>query len=103
VITHTCWKAVAERCIALRVVIDGDDRGDRTRFAARLGVELARWSNAERSYPLSIGLAFRLIEVFPGLSLDWLYFGKTDGLSVKMFKLLDAGRFSNEDKSLQRE
>ena len=96
-------EATAHRCRLIRFVVEGNGHGDRTRFAARLGVEPARWSNAECGYPLSIGLAFLLIEVFPGLSLDWLYFGKTDGLSVKMFKLLDAGRISNEDKSLQRE
>ena len=95
--THPFWRAVAERCIALRIAVEGDGRGCKTRFAKRIGVERSRWRNVENSFALSRGLAFRLIKVFPGLSLDWLYFGKTDGLSTKMSELLDEGRFRDED------
>jgi len=77
--------------------MEGNDRGAQIRFAKRIRVHISVWNNIENSYALSRTLAFRLREVFPGLSLDWLYFGETDGLSVKMFKLLDEGRFRDED------
>jgi hypothetical protein len=32
--------------------------------------------------------AIRLCEEYPGLSLDWIYFGKTDGLSPEYRKKL---------------
>jgi hypothetical protein len=97
------WDDVAVRCRALRVAFEGDEHGAQAQFAKRIGVEITSWNNVENSFALSRTLAFRLVEVFPGLSLDWLYYGRLDGLSVKMFELLDAGRFSGEDKTLPRE
>lgn len=53
-------------------------------FAAFLGIPPSRWNNLERGYPLSKDIALLLCRRVSGVSLDWLYFGKTDGLSVKL-------------------
>jgi len=72
---------VAERLLLLQVVLEGTERGASARMAERLGITLHRWYNVLRGSPLSIGLAQQIIRKFPGVSLDWLYFGRPDGLS----------------------
>lgn len=57
-------------------------------FAAFLGIPSTRWNNLENGYPLSKEVAFLLVRKVPGLSLDWLYFGKTDGLSIRLARQL---------------
>lgn len=49
-----------------------------------IGVEFNRWNNVERGLPLSHDLAVRLCQKFPGVTLDWLYFGKADGLPLEL-------------------
>ena len=50
-------------------------------FARHLGIQDNRWTNLENGYPLSREMAFLLVRKVSGLSLDWLWRGKTDGLS----------------------
>jgi hypothetical protein len=47
-------------------------------------VSRRRWNNLENGYPLSKEFALLLVRRMSGLSLDWLYFGRTDGLSDGM-------------------
>jgi hypothetical protein len=81
--------AVAARLTTLRQVVAGDNQ---TAFARQMGIEVKRWNNFERGSPLSKEIAFILVNKIPGLSLDWLYRGVEDGLSVKLQReLADAG------------
>jgi hypothetical protein len=57
-------------------------------FSAALGIEFNRWNNIELKGPLSISVATKVVNRFPGLTLDYLYFGKTDGLSMAMARRL---------------
>jgi hypothetical protein len=57
-------------------------------FSAALGIEFNRWNNIELKGPLSISVAMKVVNRFPGVTLDYLYFGKTDGLSVAMARRL---------------
>jgi transcriptional regulator with XRE-family HTH domain len=50
-------------------------------FARFLGVSKARWNNFERGYPLSKEMIFLLCEKIDGLTSDWLYFGRTRGMT----------------------
>jgi len=59
-------------------------------FAAFLGVSPQRWNNVEVGYPLSRDMAFLLVSKVPGLSLDWLYFGRADGLPLELARRLGA-------------
>jgi hypothetical protein len=64
----------------LRKCISG---GSQTAFAARLGIEVQRWNNFERGSPLSKEVAILIVQTFPDVTLDWLFLGKTDGLTLK--------------------
>jgi len=79
---------IAERLLLLQEVLEGTERGASARMAERLGITLHRWYNVLRGSPLSIGLAQRIVLTFPGLSLDWLYFGRPDGLSCPIAERL---------------
>ena len=59
-----------------------------TMFAAFLGVSPQRWNNVENGKPLGHEMAIRLVRAVPGLTLDWLYFGKPDGLPLELARRL---------------
>jgi transcriptional regulator with XRE-family HTH domain len=54
---------------------------ERKEFVTRLGIGFADWNNYEDARmlvpPLSAG---KLVELVPGLTLDWIYLGRTNGL-----------------------
>lgn len=49
-------------------------------FADRLGISYNRYNNIEQGRPLGKDLAFMICQKFPGVTLDWLFFGRRDGL-----------------------
>ena len=57
-------------------------------FAAFLNVSVQRWNNVETGFPLGNQLAFLLVKKVPGLTLDWLYLGKPDGLPLELARRL---------------
>lgn len=59
-----------------------------TAFAAFLRIEQKRWYNVENGYPLSKDLALLLVQRIPGLSIDWLWLGRPDGLSLSLARRL---------------
>lgn len=59
-----------------------------TAFAAHLGIGYQRWNAFENGFPLSREVAFVLVKKFPGVSLDWLYFGKIDALPLELARRL---------------
>ncbi len=79
---------LATRLKALRYMIAGDNQ---TTFAAQMGIEVKRWNNFERGSPLSKEIAFLLVQKIPGLTLDWLFLGREDGLTrTRQLELADA-------------
>jgi len=79
---------LAKRLKALRYMIAGDNQ---TTFAAQMGIEVKRWNNFERGSPLSKEIAFLLVQKIPGLTLDWLFLGREDGLTrTRQLELADA-------------
>ena len=72
---------VARRLKVLRQVVAGENQ---TAFAARLGMEMKRWNNFERGYPLSKEIAFLIVQKVPGVTLDWLWLGNESGLPLKL-------------------
>lgn len=67
-----------QRLKLLREIVSGENQ---TEFAERLGVPFKRWSNYERGYPVPRETAFALMHKFPGISIEWLWFGMTGNLS----------------------
>lgn len=76
------------RLKALRHMVSGENQ---TTFAAKIGIEVKRWNNFERGSPLSKEIAILLVQNIPGLTLDWLFLGKEDGLTrTRQAELADA-------------
>ena len=62
----------------LRQIISDENQQD---FADRLGIDMKRWNNYERGYPVPREIAFLLMDTFPGISVEWIWFGMTGNLS----------------------
>ena len=75
----------AERLVRLREAVGYPTA---TAFAKFLGIGQQRWANYENGFPLSREIIFRLVQSIPGLTSDWLYFGKPDGLPVDLARRL---------------
>ncbi len=77
------------------------DRGNQTAFAAgRLKIGVKRWNNMERGGALSKDIAFKLVRAFPAVTLEWLWFGKIDHLSMSVQDALEkAQRELEEDEA----
>lgn len=58
-------------------------------FAAFLGVTNTRWNNVENGQPLGIDLALTVVQK-TGVTLDWLYLGAPEGLTVDLARRLGA-------------
>jgi hypothetical protein len=76
----TGWDRAAyqRRLKLLREIISGENQQD---FAERLGIPFKRWNNYERGYPVPRETAFALLQRFPGISVEWLWFGWEGNLS----------------------
>lgn len=92
-------EAVSERLRLLRKALDFDTS---SAFAAHLGVSPQRWNNVENHVPLGRDLALTLVQKHPGLTLDWLYRGKTEGLPLALARLLGALEGSGITKTTPR-
>jgi transcriptional regulator with XRE-family HTH domain len=80
--------AVGKRLKAVRLA-SGIERKE---FVTRLGIGFADWNNYEDARmlvpPLSAG---KLVELVPGLTLDYVYLGRTNGLDADLHrKLIEA-------------
>jgi transcriptional regulator with XRE-family HTH domain len=80
--------AVGKRLKAVRLA-SGIERKE---FVTRLGIGFADWNNYEDARmlvpPLSAG---KLVELVPGLTLDYIYLGRTNGLDADLHrKLIEA-------------
>src|SRR5262252_8252273 len=79
---------VAQRLLLLQEMFEGTGRGASGRMAQRLGITFHHWYNVLRGSPLSIALAQRIVLKFPGVSLDWLYLDRPEGLSCQIAEKL---------------
>lgn len=77
--------AVPLRLKQIRVLLEFEGQQQMADF---LDVSFNRYNNVERGSPLSHDLAVRICQKVPGMTLDWLYFGKTDGLPLGLAKRL---------------
>jgi hypothetical protein len=82
---------IAQRLLLLQEMVEGTGRGASGRMAQRLGITFHHWYNVLRGSPLSIALAQRIVLKFPGVSLDWLYLDRPEGLSCQIAEQLGCG------------
>jgi len=80
---------IARRLRILRHHVAGSEQGSRARFAAQIGIEYKRWNNFERGYPIPRDMAIHLVRAIHGLTLDWVYLGRQDGLSMRLQRELE--------------
>jgi transcriptional regulator with XRE-family HTH domain len=66
------------------------------KFAEKLGISPARYGNIEAGSNLSIEVAQLIVNVVPGISLDWLYNAREDGLSVSLRQRLASAAAQTE-------
>jgi transcriptional regulator with XRE-family HTH domain len=65
-------------------------RGGQSRFADFLGVRGGMLNQVELGHlSLSKAAAFRIVEKFPGVTLEWLWWGDRKGLTVEMAQKLE--------------
>jgi hypothetical protein len=82
---------VAQRLLLLQEMLEGTGRGASVRMAQSLGITPHHWYNVLRGSSLGIALAQRIVRTFPGVSLDWLYLGRPEGLSCEIAEKLGCG------------
>ena len=81
-------ETIADRVVRLREALDYKGRGGQLAFALKLDIFNSSLNMIEKGTPMSKDIAFRLVKLVPGLTLDWLYFGKPDGLTLEIQRLL---------------
>ena len=87
----------SKRARRLREAMGFNGRGGQQAFANFLGVDRGRWNNVECGAPLSKDMALRIVRKFPGVtSLDWLFLGRTDGLTAEMARALSEPSKGND-------
>jgi hypothetical protein len=59
-------------------------------WARRVGWSISQLSNYESGVPLSKNAAIGLAVLIPGLTTDWLFLGREQGLSVDLLQRLKA-------------
>jgi hypothetical protein len=59
-------------------------------LVAALDISHSRWANWLAGYNVPTNEAAKMLTLIPGLDLDWLYFGRQEGLSGQILKRLDA-------------
>jgi hypothetical protein len=58
-------------------------------FAAAIGASPTRWNNIENSGALSREIAFKIVQKFPGVTTDYLWFGRMDGMPLQRVRQLE--------------
>lgn len=80
-------EAYKRRLRILREIVSGENQQE---FAERLGIDMKRWNNYERGYPVPREIAFLLKEKIPGLDPTWLWWGWTGNMADHLLKRIHA-------------
>lgn len=86
----------SKRARRLREAMGFNGRGGQQKFAELLGVGRGRWNNVECGAPLGKEMALRIVRKYPGVTLDWLFLGRTEGLTVEMARVLSGPSKGND-------
>jgi hypothetical protein len=94
---------VAQRLLLLQETFEGTGRGASVRMAQSLEITPHHWYNVLRGTSLGIALAQRIVRTFPGVSLDWLYLGRPEGLSCQIAEKLGYGAAHSAEQKTSQE
>jgi hypothetical protein len=78
------WSEVGERLRIIRTLVGYGDHGGQKQFARDFKFGPTQWNNWENGHPIPWQEAVRVTSAVPGLTLDWIYLGVRDGLTVKL-------------------
>lgn len=90
-------EAYIKRLRMLREIVCGSSDISQQEFADRLGIDMKRWNNYERGYPVPREIAFMLHKEFPGVSIEWIWFGNPNNLSDQYRKKVEAIEAADRD------
>jgi hypothetical protein len=74
----------------LRVLREAEGEDSSSGWAERMGLTVAQYSNYENGYPLPRDPAIVMAREIPGLTTDWLFMGREEGLSFDLRRRLRA-------------
>lgn len=81
-------KHLPDEALRLRQLREALDFPTANSFAAFLDISTTRYNNIENGTPLSRDVVFRLVQRVPGLTSDWLYFGRPEGMPFELARRL---------------
>lgn len=58
-------------------------------FCRRYKFSVSQWSNYEAGFKPSLAVSEQLVTQIDGLSLDWIYRGKTGGMTLRIIEILN--------------
>jgi transcriptional regulator with XRE-family HTH domain len=88
--------AYKRRLRLLREIVSGENQND---FAERIGIDMKRWNNYERGYPIPREVAFILHAEIPGVSIEWIWWGMTGNLSQSFIDRLKMAEQVERERS----
>jgi hypothetical protein len=71
-------------------------------FCANYNFGYTNWHNYEKGFSVPNEVGLRIVEMVPGLSLDWLYRGRADGMAhdlVMAFRRTEAALSAAESRT----
>jgi hypothetical protein len=69
-------------------------------FAKWIGIDYPRWNNYERGYALPTPIALILCQKVPGLTFDWLYRGRLEGMTLDLAARLEEAERRLDDAAV---
>lgn len=98
---HFDVEAYRLRLKLFRELVSGENQAE---FAKRLNIPFKRWNNYERGYPVPRETAFLILERFPGMSVEWIWFGYTGNLSKEYYdRIRLSEQLAEKSKTTDRE
>lgn len=84
-------EAIRQRVELLRAALVGGYSGSQAEMARRLGFSTNRWNNYESgSQRITIIAVMKLVNAFPGVTMDWIYRGSPSGMSKEIWDRIQA-------------
>lgn len=74
----------------LRILREAEGEDSSSAWAERMGLTAQQYSNYENGHPLPRDPAIVLAREIPGLTTDWLFMGREEGLSFDLRRRLRA-------------
>jgi len=93
------FKTESDRCRAVRKLYADEGKKGTEKFAKGISLTYNRWNNFENGFPLSRAAAFLLHEKYPDISIDWIWWGVTRGMTHALLEELREAAKKGDDKN----